>query len=637
VRLICGLFHLDGTTVDSERLCRVARELDLPHRGAMIRYWHDGPIGFAALDFAVEPASHHQGLMQAGPRTLVCDSRLDKLNDPNVGSDAAVQMSALLGQSGPAGLDQVLGDFAFAQWNSDTEKLICGRDIFGVRPLSYVYQRGRLFAFASFPRALHGSGVIEKKLNVEAIARRVAFSWRSGDCLVAGIQSLPPAHYLEVSRGAGLTCKRYWSFNRAVIGTNNLPAAEAAQKMRQLVEDAVRCRLPGVGNVGAHLSGGLDSSSIAILAARVLKGQGRSLQAYSFLDRVRHDLNVEDEWQFVRQILDQTENINWTAVRLPENLPVHDALVDPDKMSPLDPHDPENTICRHAEEHGVATILCGWGGDEAASFNGRGVFSELWLRGKWRTLLREIDSMRQTRGWSRMRIVRAELATYLIPRIVMRVGRRLRGWPPDQQAAIRELLSLPLQKHLAQQRDFSRHGMTADARENRWRLINSPHVAERLEEWAQTGARHGLAFAFPLLDRRVVEFSLSLPSELFLRDGYRRRLFRDAMADVLPDPVRWRHSKYQPFPSRILDVADSRDKILAFIETFAGDLLVSHQVDLAKLRKLVKAFPSVEQLRDGIRNGENLKAPTDMIASARVVAMLRYLSQHGRTETRDIT
>ena len=67
--------------------------------------------------------------------------------------------------------------------------------------------------------------------------------------------------------------------------------------------------------------------------------------------------------------------------------------------------------------------------------------------------------------------------------------------------------------------------MAADGRENRWRLMTSPHIAERAEDWAQTGARHGLAFVFPLLDRRVVEFALSLPSELFLRGGFRRRPF----------------------------------------------------------------------------------------------------------------
>ena len=76
--------------------------------------------------------------------------------------------------------------------------------------------------------------------------------------------------------------------------------------------------------------------------------------------------------------------------------------------------------------------------------------------------------------------------------------------------------------------------MAPDGRENRWRLMTSPHIAERAEIWAQTGARHGLAFAFPLLDRRVVEFALSLPSEFFLRGGFRRRPFRDAMVDVLP-------------------------------------------------------------------------------------------------------
>ena len=105
--------------------------------------------------------------------------------------------------------------------------------------------------------------------------------------------------------------------------------------------------------------------------------------------------------------------------------------------------------------------------------------------------------------------------------------------------------------------------MAPDGRENRWRLMTSPHITEFAEVWAQTGARYGLAFAFPLLDRRVVEYSLSLPSELFLRGGFRRRPFRDAMVDVLPERVRLRHQKYQSFPSSIIDVAERKDEFLA--------------------------------------------------------------------------
>jgi asparagine synthase (glutamine-hydrolysing) len=107
---------------------------------------------------------------------------------------------AALERFGPSGLDQVLGDFAFASWNNISQRLVCTRDVFGIRPLAYVHQPGRLFAFASFPKAMFGSGIVPKKIDEDALARLMALAFRFDDCLVAGIQRLPPAHFIEVAR-----------------------------------------------------------------------------------------------------------------------------------------------------------------------------------------------------------------------------------------------------------------------------------------------------------------------------------------------------------------------------------------------------------------------------------------------------
>jgi asparagine synthase (glutamine-hydrolysing) len=171
--------------------------------------------------------------------------------------------------------------------------------------------------------------------------------------------------------------------------------------------------------------------------------------------------------------------------------------------------------------------------------------------------------------------------------------------------------------------------MAPDGRENRWRLMTSPHVTERVEVWAQTGARHGLAFAFPLLDRRLVEFSLSLPSAFFLRDGFRRRPFRDAVADVLPAPVRLRHQKYQPFPGHMLDLAEIKDELLTQIDAYGQNESVRGMIDLAHLRRLVEAFPSPERVREEMRQGDQPAAAVSLIIAAHILEAAAYLEQHG--------
>jgi asparagine synthase (glutamine-hydrolysing) len=432
---------------------------------------------------------------------------------------------------------------------------------------------------------------------------------------------------MEVSRDA-VSVRPYWQLDRAAIGTRKCAPEEAARELRRLVAEAVRCRLQSANKIGAHLSGGLDSSAISVLAARQLGEQGRTLHAYSFLDRQRNDVTFEDESDFVQAVVDQESGIDWTPIRPSAGLFDPSASVDADKMIPADEDEPESQVCARAEQQGVGLILSGWGGDEAATFNGRGTLTELFRRGRWRTLAFEISALRRERGWSLPRVLYGEILAYLVPDTLIGLAKSIAGKKPNVSAEFPRSLSLESRRRLA---ESGEHVLTMvpDGRENRWRLMTSPHIVERAEVWAQTGARHGLAFAFPLLDRRVVEFALSVPSEIFLRGGFRRRLFRDAMTGVLPERVRLRHQKYMPFPSAFLLWAERKEELISQIAAFEKNKRVGRLLDLAHLRKLVEAFPSTDQVRANLGNNENPDASASMIAVAHALSAAAYLEQHG--------
>ena len=564
MRLICGLFHLDGANANEGLLRAMAAQMVLSPDHPSLRLWRDGPVGFAVLDFSVRGAPT-PALPETARSVIAADVRLDEpiALTSQLGGDASKAeedwlLLAMLERFGPSALDRVLGDFAFASWNKNTHRLVCARDAFGIRPLAYFHKPGKLFAFASLPKALHGAGIVPKKVDEDALARRMVRNLRHDDSLIVGIKRLPPANVIEISR-EGISLARYWQLDRTAIGTRKCLPEEAARELRRLVNEAVNCRLPRTGEIGAHLSGGLDSSAIAVLAARQLREQGRALHAYSFLDRQRNDITLEDETEFVKAVVEQEGDIDWTPIRRPARLSSLDEPIDVDKMTDLAEH--RRTWCARAPRRKASSlVLSGWGGDEGATFNGRGTFAELFLRGRWRTLAREVLALKRERGWSVPRILNNEIVSYLRPEGVINFVKRIIGRDADLQTLLRQSLSTSARRRLAETRAEGLR-MAPDGRENRWRLMTSPHITEFAEVWAQTGARYGLAFAFPLLDRRVVEFSLSLPSELFLRGGFRRRPFRDAMVDVLPERVRLRHQKYQSFPSRMLDVAERKERI----------------------------------------------------------------------------
>ena len=451
------------------------------------------------------------------------------------------------------------------------------------------------------------------------------------NCLVAGIKQVPPAHFLDVSRET-ISLTRYWQLDRAKIGTRRCSPAEAAREMRRLVGEAVRCRLPQSGETGAHLSGGLDSSAIAVLAARELRQHGQRLHAYSFLDRQRNDIRLEDESEFVQEVLKQEGDIDWTPIRPPSGPPMERAPMDVDNLMSLRPEAPESQVCARAEEQGVGVILSGWGGDEGATFNGRGAFAELFLRGRWRSLVREVSALKRERGWSVPDILYREVAGYLVPKAIVRLARRVAGKAADATEIYQRSMTIDIRHYAAVTAEGLRPA--ADGRENRWRLMTSPNIALRAEIWAQTGARHGVAYAFPLLDRRVVEFSLSLPSELFVRDGFRRRPFRDAMTDVLPPRVRLRHNKNIPFPSNMLILTEQKSELIARVDSYARIARVRRLIDLEHLRFLIESLPSEGAVRDQLEESDRPAAASTITAVASLLGLASYLEQHGHEEPR---
>jgi len=633
MRLICGVLQLNGAAVEENLLRAMAAQM-APSLQPSLSVWHDGSVGMAILDFSAD--ADVQALAETNGTIIAVDVRLDEPEalarllgrDPRSTEDAL--FLAALETYGPAGLGRVLGDFAFASWDRGRQRLTCGRDIFGVRPLVYTYQPGKLFAFASLGAAIHGTGVVAKKIDEHALLRRMLHNWRHDDSMIAGIKRLPPAHIIEVSR-RGFSLVRYWQLDRTALGTRQYEPDEAARELRRLVDQAVRCRLPRTGETGAHLSGGLDSSAVAVLAAGQLRGQERRLHAYSFLDRQRNDVTLEDESEFVRTVVEQEGDIDWTPIRPPAGL-LRGQAFDPDTATALGADDPENAVCALAAAQGVSLILSGWGGDEAASFDGRGVLAELFVRGRWRSLAREIAALSRERDWPKARIFRGEVLSYVrrsvLRKSVIDRARKILGKAPGRKARGLAMLSDEVRPAVTASIAGWR-GMVADACENRWRLITSPHLAARMEIWAQTGARYGVAFAFPLLDRRVVEFALSLPSEVFLRDGFRRRPFRDAMADVLPEAVRLRHRKYQASPSRMIDIAESRDEMLAKLDSYEKYESVRRLIDLTHLRRQIQAFPHPDSIRAEMRGNDRPRAAPSMLAALYAFGTAAYLEQHG--------
>lgn len=484
--------------------------------------------------------------------TVVASVRLDNrgelvelLDEPADASDGQLLLAAYR-RWGDGCAAHLLGDFAFAIWDGTAQRLFLARDVIGVRPLYYA-DLGDRIQFASSAAALLRTPGVPATLDLPYLAAH----FRNGQnyphatrTFYAAIRKLAPAHTL-VADGDGVRTERYW--DPADVPDVDLPTPEAyAERLRELVEQAVRDRLPASGPVAAHVSGGLDCSAIAVLARRALEPD-RMLYGYCWSPAPDGPLADDDE----RRLVDEVA----CAAGIPI---VHATLTTADRVDralshPVLEQDAvalvhEVSLRRHAAANGVTTILSGWGGDEFASFNGRGHFADLFRRRRWRTLWRELTAATELHGGARHRLFVSRAVVPLLPdRVVERItpGRLPMMWHPlplpggflpEFDAQLHAVEPLP---HPG---DRERPGVRAQQE----RLLARHHLTERLEGWAAAGARDGVRYEYPLLDRRVVEFALGAPAGVFFRHGRKRWLFRAAMTGALPPSVAWNMSKANP-------------------------------------------------------------------------------------------
>src|SRR5215831_15661552 len=273
---ITGMYHLDGRPVDLALLTRMTESL--AYRGPDAREtWTDGPVGFGhtMLRTTDESLTERQPCSLDGQTWITADARVDARQDlvaeleasgrhyMKEANDPQLILHAYHAW-GERCVEHLLGDFAFAIWDSTQQQLFCARDHFGVKPFYYAYVDGCI-VFSNTLNCMRGHPAVSDRLNELAIADFLLFGLNQepGTTTFADIQRLPPAHCLTWSQKSH-SLRRYWQ----------VPIEEPIRFKRQrdyveyflaLLRLAVADRLR-TNRIGVFMSGGLDSTGLAAVA-----------------------------------------------------------------------------------------------------------------------------------------------------------------------------------------------------------------------------------------------------------------------------------------------------------------------------------------------------------------------------------
>lgn len=611
---ICAVVALDGAPVSAPLLHRLTAPLERrgPHRTG---HWRAGPVALGHTLVATTPESlaeplplHHE----ASGCVITADARLDNRDElratlgldrapAHAVGDATLILAAYLrwGIDAPAHL---VGDFAFALWDSRNRTLVCARDRIGVRPLCWHHTPGRLVAVASEPRALLAHPGVPCRIHEARIADAIVGLEDADDastCFEA-IHRLPPAHRLVVSDGTPRV-SRYW---RPEPGDELRLASDAeyAEAFLERFTEAVRCRLRAAAPVAAMLSGGLDSGAVVAVAARLLAGVGEPpLDCWSGMSPAGTPCAESEAIRTAQQLPHRRPHaVHWDELaRLQPELEALTWALD-------EPFDAHMTIFRAvylaARNAGHTVVLDGGGGDVV--FAAGPYLAHLLRQGRWPRALHEARGA--ARFWngatSVPRLLAGAARTALATPALRRLRDDLAGPSLARRRAARAVATSFLTPAAAERLQLAarlaraatppdvggREGYPRDCA----RAIFAPHLAAGYERYARVAASCGVEPRDPFADHRVVTFCLHLPADQKTRDGWPKWLLRHALTGLLPDTLRWRRGK----PHLGWDFTRAmhlltRDRVLASLDDNAGHL--APWVDPARLRA------SVDRLRQG--------------------------------------
>jgi len=535
---------------------------------------------------------------QSSEFLLTADIRLDNRRELchqlGLSADATTSESTILITAyrrwGEAFVAKLIGDFSFALWDESRQTMICARDHLGVKPFYYLLD-GEQFVFASEANIIGVIPALECTINparlidyrvdwLESIDKRCTF--------FNEVHRLPPASVLIVNADSHQE-RTYWELDahREVYFPNDEDYQSA---FNELTRQAVQCRT-NIGAGGVMLSGGVDSSLVTAIAADLQEGP---LPAYSgLIPRSAKDNDSESVRLLLGQldVIDRSLETTAQSQYHPQLNKLLEKIGEPFDVTMLQSY----LLYLRAAEDGCDYVLDGVDGDIAhglpssypkwiAKHDGVvAAFTEVyWI---WRRWYKPDESLAA---------IYLEYARLMFtPRVVRQVKQKIGGSITDRQFSevmceygIDPSVAIDTELHARIEKENTNFlAKGASLKQQRVAHIHHPGLVAALERYDRVAASCGVEARHPLLDKRLVEFSLAIPGKQSGSQGWSKYLMRRVAAQYLPPEVAWRTSADDNGAEFIHSWAAEQQQLLGSTIESSGDLLRPYGFKVSKSSK----------------------------------------------------
>lgn len=599
---ICGIWHRDGQPVEPTRVRAMA--LRIRHRGPDGEgYWDASAISFGHRRLSIlDTTPGADQPMHSADRNLTITfngevHNFEELRDTlstdgfrfRTRTDTEVVLAAWE-RWGVDALRRFNGMWAFALWDHAKRELTLSRDRLGIKPL-YWLRRGRTVAFASEAKALAEAFPKLRVPDREEIAHFLTGGVVAGTekTFFKDIESVPAGCAIRIGPESERLV-RYWSVEDCfAIGQGRQTSHE---ELLSLLDDAVRLRLTTERPLGTTLSGGLDSSTVAALAARrtsaatlpafSLSYPGRTIDESGYAEAVTRrfpKIHMQRVQPRQRNLMSHIERIVWFE----------------DAPTPMRGRLPAWLLFRQAGRR-VRVLLDGGGGDEilagyarflvpaaldlidgASSRSSPSAHPFSALINAWRrTPPSKLDVLRPfelraaaSLNWNQLRYRR-----------VLRPAFRAGAGSGD----------LSRQFHSWLRKDTPRP-FASRLKNALWHELTRSGLPESLRQTDALTMAHSIECRPPLLDHRIVELCFAGPPDQYFAGGWSKSPLRKATAGLLPESVRRRRRKLG-FPSPIAEWLREPAMLNHVRARLAASALVHEAIEPAHLHRLYRGMES---------------------------------------------
>ncbi|CAG9620750.1 asparagine synthetase B family protein [Sutcliffiella rhizosphaerae] len=530
-----------------------------------------------------------------------------------------------------------VGDYAFVIYDKQKQKYFGARDFSGSRTLYYIKDKNNV-AFSSLIKPLLKLRNYKKKLNYSWLAEFIAIptlveAIDMTSTVYEGIYQVPPSHSIVVNKDGKVQLKRYSTINvdhELRLSSNQ----EYMEAFHEVFSQAVKERLSTSGEVGSHLSGGLDSGAVVSFASKELAKENKILHTFSNVPE--HDFvdwtssyYIPDETPYIKETVKYVGNINDNYLCFPGASPYNeiddflDIMEMPYKFF-------ENAfwlkgITEEASKKGITVMLNGARGNHSISWGSMRLnydyYSKLLKQWKWLKFNKELIHFSEVFNTGR---------SVMIPFLFKRTFPKVISFKKEE--TVYEFPSF-INPYLAKKTNVYEKLQDAGIYDTSGKISDLNYYRrdyyEQLYPWNKSGVantklalRYGVWDRDPTNDIRVINFCLSLPKEQYVLEGYERSLIRRAMQGRLPDTVRLNQQR------RGLQGADvihrMRKEWHCFMEEIERMSKDSMMADLIDTKVIERAFSNI-----GKSPRPEMIFEDDFKILTRSLILYRFLMKHG--------